>query len=86
MDLLRINLYYYYSIIDVELDIEPFPLLHFFLDFGKNFSSENLRLHKRNVETKILEPVSSSSRRVARAAYCDKYPRDFGPRITYTVS
>ena len=32
------------------------------------------------------EPVSSTSRRVARAAYRDEYPRDFGPRIAYTVS
>ena len=39
-------------------------------------------------ETKILEPVSSTSRRGARAAYHDEYtyPRDFGPRIAYTVS
>ena len=33
-----------------------------------------------------LEPVSSSSRRGARAAYLDGYPRDIGPRIAYTVS
>ena len=33
-----------------------------------------------------LEPVSSTSRRGARAAYHDEYPRDFGPRIAYTVS
>ena len=32
------------------------------------------------------EPVSSTSRRGARAAYHDEYPRDFGPRIAYTVS
>ena len=36
--------------------------------------------------TKILELVSSTSRRGARAAYHDEYPRDFGPRIAYTVS
>ena len=35
---------------------------------------------------KKLEPVSITSRRGARAAYHDKYPRDFGPRIAYTVS
>ena len=35
---------------------------------------------------KILEPVSGTSRRGARAAYHDEYPRDFGPRIAYTVS
>ena len=34
----------------------------------------------------ILEPVSSTSRRGARATYHDEYPRDFGPRIAYTVS
>ena len=37
-------------------------------------------------ESKKLEPVSSTSRRGARAAYHDEYPRDFGPRIAYTVS
>ena len=35
---------------------------------------------------KKSEPVSSTSRRGARAAYHDEYPRDFGPRIAYTVS
>ena len=34
----------------------------------------------------ILEPVSSTSRRGARAAYRDEYPQDFGSRIAYTVS
>ena len=29
---------------------------------------------------------TSTSRRGARAAYHDEYPRDFGPRIAYTVS
>ena len=33
-----------------------------------------------------MEPVSSTSRRGARAAYHDEYPQDFGPRIAYTVS
>ena len=33
-----------------------------------------------------MEPVSSTSRRVARAAYRDEYPRHFGSRIAYTVS
>ena len=37
-------------------------------------------------QTKAEEPVSSTSRRGARAAYHDEYPRDFGPRIAYTVS
>ena len=37
-------------------------------------------------QTKTQEPVSSTSRRGARAAYHDEYPRDFGPRIAYTVS
>ena len=35
---------------------------------------------------KKQEPVNSTSRRGARAAYHDEYPRDFGPRIAYTVS
>ena len=30
--------------------------------------------------------VSSTPRLGARAAYHDEYPRDFGPRIAYTVS
>ena len=37
-------------------------------------------------KAKTMEPVSSTSRRGARAAYHDEYPRDFGPRIAYTVS
>ena len=37
-------------------------------------------------KTQTLEPVSSTSRRGARAAYHDEYPRDFGPGIAYTVS
>ena len=37
-------------------------------------------------ENRKLEPVSSTSRRGARAAYHDEYPRDFAPRIAYTVS
>ena len=32
------------------------------------------------------EPVSSTSRRGTRVEYHDEYPRDFGPRIAYTVS
>ena len=40
----------------------------------------------RTKEDKKLEPVSSTSRRGARAAYHDDHPRDFGPRIAYTVS
>ena len=35
---------------------------------------------------KKLKSVSSTSRRGARAAYHDEYPRDFGPRIAYTLS
>ena len=33
-----------------------------------------------------MEPVSSTSRRGARGAYPDEYPRDFGPQIADTVS
>ena len=33
-----------------------------------------------------MEPVSSTSRRGARGAYHDEYPRDFGPQIADTVS
>ena len=46
-------------------------------------------MRRRNTWNTIkqkLEPVSSTSRRGARAAYHDEYPRDFGPRIAYTVS
>ena len=32
------------------------------------------------------EQVSSISRRGARAAYHNEYPKDFGPRIAYTLS
>ena len=61
----------------------------FFLDYGKHCSSENLCMRKRKTRDKRRqkrEPVSSTSRRGARAAYHDEYPRDFGPRIAYTVS
>ena len=44
-----------------------------------------MRMH-REQGNKRWEPVSSTSRRGARAAYHDEYPRDFGPRIAYTVS
>ena len=33
-----------------------------------------------------MEPVSSTSRRGARAAYHNEYPQDFGLRIAFTVS
>ena len=61
----------------------------FILPYGKHFSSENLRLRKRNTrdlgKTNIPEAVSSSPRRSARAPSDDDYPRDFGPRIAYAV-
>ena len=33
-----------------------------------------------------MEPVSSTSRRDARAAYHNEYPQDFSLRIAFTVS
>ena len=68
----------------VDTGIEPFVSL-----INKHYSLENMRMHRRNTRDTIkqkLEPVSSTSRRGARAAYHDEYPRDFGPRIAYTVS
>ena len=57
------------------------------LDDNKHASCENLRMRRENPgKTKEREPVSSTSRRGARAAYHDEYPRDFGPRIACTVS
>ena len=63
----------------------------YILDDNKLYSSENLHMGRRNIcdtgqRKQKLEPVSSTSRRGARAAYHDEYPRDFGPRIAYTVS
>ena len=55
-----------------------------FLDDNKRSSSENLRMRRRNIwktGKQKVEPVSSTSRRVARAAYRDEYPRHFGSRI-----
>ena len=53
-------------------------------------ASVNLRMRKPNTWVdkgkKNLEPVSSTSRRGAKAAYHDECPRDFGPRISYTMS
>ena len=68
-------------------EIELVVSVYFFLDYGKHFSKEYLRTRKPKARNaKKIEPVSSSSRRGARAAYRDEYPRDFGPWITYTVS
>ena len=53
---------------------------------NKLYSSENCACVDENRKTQKLEPVSSTFRRGARAAYHDEYPRDFGPRIAYTVS
>ena len=61
-----------------------------FLKYGKHLSSETLSIYVNETsgtqENKKMEPASSTSSRVARAAYYDQYPRDFGPRIAYTVS
>ena len=38
----------------------------------------------RITKTKNPVPVCRTSRRGARTAYHDEYPRDFGPRIAYT--
>ena len=46
-------------------------------------------MRRRNTwdsKMKKHEPVSSTSRRGARAAYHDEYLRDFGSRIANTVS
>ena len=40
-------------------------------------------LGRRITKTKKLVPVSSTSRRGARAACHDEYPRDFGFPVTY---
>ena len=63
----------------------------YILDDNKLYSSENLRIGRWNIwdtgqRKRKLEPVSSTSRRGARAAHHDEYPPDFGPRIAYTVS
>ena len=55
------------------------------IEFGKHAHAQ-MKYQGDRKTTKILEPVSSTSRRGARAAYHDEYPRDFGPRIAYTVS
>ena len=65
-------------------EIELVVSVYFFLDFGKHFSKEHLRTRKPNTRNaKILQPVSNTSRRGARAAYRDEYSRDFGPPIAY---
>ena len=63
----------------------------YILDDNKLCNCENLRMGRRNIwdtgkRKQKPEPVNSTSRRAARAAYHDEYPRDFGPRIAYTVS
>ena len=63
----------------------------YILDDNKLYSSENLRMGRRNIwdtgqRKQKLEPVSSTSRRGAREAYHDEDPGDFGPRIAFTLS
>ena len=71
-----------------ELSVSLIFSLRYFLDDNKRFDklahAQTKYLGYR--KTQKLEPVSSTSRRGARAAYHDEYPRDFGPRIAYTVS
>ena len=55
------------------------------IEFGK-LAHAQTKYPRHRKTTKKQEPVSSTSRRGARAAYHDEYPRDFGPRIAYTVS
>ena len=61
----------------------------FFLDDNKRDTSKKECMRRRNTwdtgKPKQLEPVSSTSRRGARAAYHAEYPLDFGPWIAYTV-
>ena len=70
----------------IELVVSSFTLLHFFLSTTVRKTCACADEIARTKEDKTLEPVSSTSRRGARAAYRDEYPRDFGPRIAYTVS
>ena len=55
-----------------------------FLDYIKD-SVRDLRMRRR-ITLDIQKIGTSTSRRGARAAYHDEYPRDFGPQIAYTVS
>ena len=78
------------DILGSRLMLPSIPLLHYFLHDNELYSSENVCMSRRNTchekNNKKLEPVSSTSRRGARATYHEEYPRDFGPRIAYTVS
>ena len=68
--------------------IYSFILSHVFRDCGTHSSSKSYSCANEILgteENRKLEPVSSTSRRGARGAYHDEYPRDFGPRIAYTV-
>lgn len=61
-----------------------FPCYFLALQFGKHAHAQTKYLERNKTQT--VEPVSSTSRRGARAAYHDESPRDFGPGIAYTVS
>ena len=68
--------------------IEPCVQIYFprlWYDSSRTFPHAQTNTPKHKLR-KTEEPVSSTSRRGARAAYHDEYPRDFGPRIAYTVS
>ena len=65
-----------------------FPLLHFFsMVIGARVLKTCPGAHEiaEHRKTKIPEPVSSTSKRGARATYHDESPRDFDPRIAYVV-
>ena len=70
----------------IELDVSF--IIHFldfsFMDYGKHWRDSRLRKGipgTQSKQKKELEPIRSTSRRGARAAYHDEYPRDLGPLI-----
>ena len=62
--------------------LENSELNFFFLDVIISTTVAHALIKKQNKK----KTRTSTARRGARATYHDKYPRDFGPRITYTAS
>ena len=71
------------DILGSRLMLPSIPLLHYFLHDNEHYSSENVCMRRRNTchekNNKKLEPVSSTSRRGARATYHDRESPRFRP-------
>ena len=77
---------FHYMLKIKDLGIEIVVSMHLFLIVLAALFRNLCACANQMPVTQILEPVSSTSRREARVAYRDEYPRDFGSRIAYILS